>query len=80
VTGVGFRYSTLREAEKYPGLVGWVRNVDSRTVECLLQGPAAEVAQMLLWLRQGPPGARVVEFQVSPCPLREGLKGFELAL
>jgi len=61
VTGVGFRYSALAEAERVGGLRGWIRNADARTVECLVQGEEAEVLALLAWLHGGPPGAEVTE-------------------
>lgn len=79
VTGVGFRYATLRRAEHCPALRGYVRNADSRTVECLLQGEAAEVQAMVDWLRQGPPYARVLDCQVAEMPLDPNLAPFRIA-
>ena len=70
VTGVGFRYATLREAARYPGLKGYVRNMDARTVECVLQGPPEEVEAMVRWLQHGPPSARVLSREVADLPVR----------
>jgi acylphosphatase len=58
VQGVGFRWATQREAERL-GLSGWVRNLFDGTVECEIEGPAAEVERMLDWLGHGPDTARV---------------------
>lgn len=69
VTGVGFRFSTLREATKYEGLAGHVRNADSRTVECVVQGEAASVNRLLAWLRHGPPMAVVTEVRITDVPV-----------
>ncbi len=69
VTGVGFRYSTLRRAAPYMDLRGHVRNVDSRTVECVLQGREQDVEEMIAWLRQGPPSARVLTCHVAEIPV-----------
>ena len=69
VTGVGFRYYALRQAEGHPELRGYVRNADDRTVECVLQGPEADVAAMLDCLRRGPPSARVTDVQVTYLPV-----------
>ncbi|MBT3376279.1 MAG: acylphosphatase [Lentisphaerae bacterium] len=78
VTGVGFRYATLRQAGPYGTLKGYVRNVDSFTVECLLQGETGEVQAMVAWLRQGPPSARVTDFQVAEMPLDPELPTFQM--
>lgn len=58
VQGVGFRAATVRQAHLLK-LGGWVRNLPDGRVEALLQGPHAAVDQMLSWLLQGPPAARV---------------------
>lgn len=58
VQGVGFRFSTVRQAHA-TGATGWVRNNDDGSVEALVQGNADQVDRMLEWMRQGPPGARV---------------------
>jgi len=78
VTGVGFRWSACREAERYPGLRGWIRNVGPGQVEALLSGPEPELAAMLEWLRHGPPGAIVRECVVSPEPVPQELPPFSL--
>jgi len=58
VQGVGFRLATVRRAHLL-GVGGWVRNNDDGSVEALVQGTPDQVDQMLEWLRQGPPQARV---------------------
>jgi acylphosphatase len=66
VTGVGFRFSAIREAQRYNHIFGRIRNVDDRTVECVVQGPEDEVREFLRWLRQGPEAARVESCDISP--------------
>jgi acylphosphatase len=58
VQGVGFRYWT-EEAAGELGLVGWVRNRRSGSVEALFSGAAESVAEMLVRCQDGPPSARV---------------------
>ncbi len=65
VTGVGFRYAALHEAGNYPALRGYVRNQDSRTVECVVQGPHEDVELFVAWLRRGPSAARVKSCHIS---------------
>ena len=65
VQGVGFREACAQRAEAL-GLAGWVRNRRDGSVEVLLQGPADAVARMELWLRQGPPSARVERLTHTP--------------
>ena len=58
VQGVGYRLATVRRAHMV-GVGGWVRNNDDGSVAALVQGTADQVDQMLEWMRQGPPQARV---------------------
>lgn len=64
VQGIGFRYATRTEARRH-ALVGWVRNLDSGSVEAVFQGPKSAVDAMVQWCREGPPGAYVRECQVG---------------
>jgi len=79
VTGVGFRFATLDRAGHCSTLRGYVRNADSRTVECLLQGEVTEVQAMVDWLRQGPPSARVLDCRIAEMPLDPDLSPFRIA-
>ena len=79
VTGVGFRYSTQREASRHDGLKGYVRNKNARTVECFVQGPAEEVKEMLKWLREGPVSATVREVNAKEVSPREDARSFHIA-
>lgn len=79
VTGVGFRFSTLREAAKYAGLAGHVRNADSRTVECVIQGEAGSVNRLLAWLRHGPPMAAVTEVRITDIPVNPQRPPFHIS-
>lgn len=66
VTGVGFRFTAVYQAQQRAGLTGYVRNVDASTVECVVRGPESSVSSFLKWLRHGPPGARVDVCHVIP--------------
>ena len=78
VTGVGFRFSTVREARRYDGLRGAVRNNGPRTVECVVQGPEPDVSRFIAWLREGPPSARVESAQVSELSHPPDLGAFDI--
>ena len=65
VQGVGFRYSTCREARRL-GLRGWVRNCADGSVEVLAVGDDAQLDALEDWCRRGPPGARVEAIESSP--------------
>ena len=76
VQGVGFRWHA-RERAQALGLAGWVRNLPDGRVEVWVEGRAEAVEQMLVWLRRGPPSARVERVETSQEPAAER-KGFEL--
>lgn len=78
VTGVGFRWSALREATKYPALKGYVRNVGDDEVELWLQGPRADVDAMTAWSRRGPFSARVDACYEQDTPPRGDLRDFNV--
>ena len=58
VQGVWFRASTQQEARALE-LVGWVRNLQNGDVELEAQGRPESLEELLSWLRDGPPQARV---------------------
>lgn len=58
VQGVGFRWWAAREARAL-ALAGLVQNERDGSVEVEVEGPAADLAQFLDLLRQGPPNATV---------------------
>jgi acylphosphatase len=58
VQGVGFRYSTVRQARRR-GLSGYVRNLDDGSVEVLAEGGRTDLEGLLDWLKKGPAGAYV---------------------
>jgi acylphosphatase len=64
VQGVGFRISAAEEARRRR-LTGWVRNLDSGGVEAVFEGPHADVADIVRWCEDGPPGAFVRDLQVK---------------
>jgi acylphosphatase len=64
VQGVGFRYWTADEARKR-GVTGWVRNLDSGSVEAVFEGQRSSVEAMVRWCGEGPPGAYVRQVKVS---------------
>src|SRR5262245_46141574 len=76
VQGVTFRASTVREATKYPGLRGYVRNLPNGDVEVIVQASASSVEAMIEWCHQGPPQAQVEHVQVSECKVDPALPYF----
>jgi len=58
VQGVGYRYTARLSASEI-GVAGWVRNLRDGTVEAEVEGTSEQVDEMLAWMAEGPPGARV---------------------
>jgi DNA ligase D-like protein (predicted 3'-phosphoesterase) len=65
VQEVGFRDATLSKAREL-GALGWVRNGEDSEVLAHAEGPEAVVEQLLAFLREGPPAARVSEVEAEP--------------
>jgi acylphosphatase len=64
VQGVGFRYSTCRQAEAL-NLSGWVKNRCDGAVEAEFEGPRPALEQMLAWCKVGPRFAEVAEVEAT---------------
>ena len=76
VQGVGFRFFAERSARSL-GVRGWVRNRADGTVESVVEGEEAAVAEYLARLERGPAGSRVDAVDVEPV-VPEGTPGFEV--
>ena len=76
VQGVFFRDSIRRLAEQH-GVAGWVRNTWDGTVEAVFEGEPDAVDRLVEFCREGPPGARVENVDVST-ETPEGLSGFRV--
>lgn len=75
VQGVWFRAGTREQAQSL-GLNGYVRNLADGRVEVLACGAASAIAELLDWLRVGPPLAEVGEVNCERVPLDGALSGF----
>ncbi len=75
VQGVSFRYYTVQEARSL-GLVGWVRNRSDGTVEAVVEGERARLAQLVGFLRRGPPSARVSAVDIEWGPAAHDFSHF----
>ena len=75
VQGVFFRAST-RDAAVRCGVRGFVRNLADGRVEAVLQGERGAVEQVIVFMREGPPGARVEAADVEWRTPTESWDGF----
>lgn len=76
VQGVGYRY-TLRLVAVGAGVSGWVRNRSDGSVEAEIEGTPEQVDEVLAWMAEGPPGARVTGARTTDASAR-GERGFEV--
>ncbi len=76
VQGVCYRAFTQDQALNL-GLSGWVRNMHDGRVEAVLEGQRELIEQAILACKNGPPGARVTDVDITwKSPLGE--QGFEI--
>lgn len=64
VTGVGFRYFVTSRAERF-SITGFVRNLDTGSVEIEVEGERQEVYDFLMEVKPGPANAVVQSFQTE---------------
>jgi DNA ligase D-like protein (predicted 3'-phosphoesterase) len=64
VQGVGFRDAAMRRAREL-GVMGWVRNGEDGAVLVHAEGAEPAVEELVAFLHDGPPGARVSEVAVE---------------
>lgn len=64
VQGVYFRQYTRQEANRLE-LVGWVANQPDGTVRVVAEGEEPVLGQLLGFLHEGPPSARVDHVEIS---------------
>ncbi len=77
VQGVAFRWEAQHAAQKL-GVTGWVRNEPDGSVTAHVEGEPDAVNDMVVWLRAGPPAARVTNVAVRDAA-PTGADSFEIA-
>jgi DNA ligase D-like protein (predicted 3'-phosphoesterase) len=65
VQGVGYRDAVQRRAREL-GALGWVRNGEDGDVLVHAEGSEAAVEELVAFLREGPPAARVAAVEAEP--------------
>ena len=76
VQGVGFRDATVRRARAL-GVMGWVRNGEDGSVQVHAEGARRAVDELVAFLRDGPPLARVSGVETERVPT-EGHEQFAI--
>ncbi|MGI8903385.1 MAG: DNA polymerase ligase N-terminal domain-containing protein [Solirubrobacteraceae bacterium] len=74
--GVGFRAATVRRARAL-GVMGWVRNGEDATVLVHAEGDRRAVAELVAFLHDGVPFARVTDVETEPAAI-EGHEQFAI--
>jgi len=64
VQGVFYRQALKVVAKKNNGS-GWVRNLNDRRVEAVLEGDSKSINSVIEWARIGPANSRVDDIEVS---------------
>ncbi|MDR4499178.1 MAG: acylphosphatase [Candidatus Scalindua sp.] len=64
VQGVFFRAGTCEKAN-FLDLTGWVKNCRDGHVEAVFEGKSENVEKVLQWCKKGPPGAKVINVEVT---------------
>ncbi len=78
VQGVNFRWHT-REHARQNGLTGWVRNLPGGgAVEVVAEGSNSQLSNLLHFLQNGPPMARVDQVKVEWMPARGEFSEFSI--
>jgi acylphosphatase len=70
VQGVFYRAATAERARAL-GLTGYAKNLPDGRVEVLAYGDEAKVKELIEWLWQGPPAAKVSGVEVEKVDMEE---------
>lgn len=76
VQGVGYRQFVQRRARDM-GLGGYAENLADGRVEVVAEGSEQELERLLLWIKRGPPFARVQDVQTQQSEAT-GLRDFHV--
>lgn len=76
VQGVFYRASTAERARAL-SVTGYAKNLPDGRVEVLACGEEAKVKELIEWLWQGPPAAKVEQIEIADVRESEDLEGFK---
>ena len=74
VQNVGLRYNFSRQA-RVLGLIGWIKNLDDRRVEAVVQGEEEKIKEILDWL---PKYTKINEIKIIKEKITEKFFEFEI--
>ncbi len=78
VQGVFFRQFTAKKAAKL-GINGYARNLpDGRTVAVKAEGQRNKLEDLIIYLKEGPPGAMVEKIEISWSDYSGSYSGFSI--
>lgn len=77
VQGVGFRYFVI-QLVRNTSVTGWVANVGTGEVRCVMEGERADLERLLVELRRGPAGGLVDQVQAVWMPGTGGFRDFSI--
>jgi acylphosphatase len=75
VQGVGMRYFVTSRADQYD-VTGYVRNLDTGSVEVVAEGEKQTVYDFLRSIRKGPAHAEIMSFQTEWGPYQGKFENF----
>ncbi len=77
VQGVGFRFFTMRKAQKH-NIVGYVRNLADGSVEIDARGKPDDLEKFLMDIKKGPPVGKISKIEVSSLEPDDEYRDFEI--
>ena len=77
VQGVFFRQA-LKVVAKKNNVSGWVRNLNDRRVEAVLEGDSKSINSVIEWTRIGPASSRVEDIEVINEEFKNEFSTFEV--
>ncbi|HMK32618.1 MAG TPA: acylphosphatase [Nitrosopumilaceae archaeon] len=79
VQGVYFRQGMKDIAEK-KNVTGWVRNLQDKRVEAILEGNDEDVNSVIEWSKMGPPNAIVDDVEIINENYKNEFSKFEISI